>query len=288
MRTVALDNLHTGEKMEAVYWADGDYIPDVLDAVNVQLRDFRTGDIHPIAPELLDLLDAVNTLTGTQSKFEVISGYRSAATNAMLRERSEEVAKKSFHMSGMAIDIRLPDVDLDRLHAAALSLGPRRRRLLPLLELCPRRRGPGPHLVRLDDDRRTIEMAREGGGGGGAFLWTILGMVVGVAGTLAVETLMSHHETATEPAPTSAAVAVVTPPAPAPRVDPAPVAPPPSAAPAVASTDTSQLSHEDVQDDAAAAGMTSRSRTGDAELFSAQHELNHDPSGRRHRIGLPR
>jgi len=123
MRTVALDNLHTGEKMEAVYWADGDYIPDVLDAVNVQLRDFRTGDVHPIAPELLDLLDSVNTLTGTQAKFEVISGYRSAATNAMLRERSEEVAKKSFHMSGMAIDIRLPDVDLDRLHAAALSLG---------------------------------------------------------------------------------------------------------------------------------------------------------------------
>jgi hypothetical protein len=107
-------------------------------------------------------------------------------------------------------------------------------------------------------------MAREGGGGGGAFLWTILGIIVGVAGTLAVETLMSHHETATEQTPTSAAVAVVTPAA-APRVDPAPVAPPPSAAPAVASTDTSQLSHEDVQDDAAAAGMTSRSRTGDAD-----------------------
>jgi uncharacterized protein YcbK (DUF882 family) len=123
MRSVALDNLHTGEQMEAVYWADGDYIPDVLEAVNVQLRDFRTGDVYPIAPELLDLLDAINTLTGTNSKFQVISGYRSAATNAMLRERSEEVAKKSFHMSGMAIDIRLPDVDLDRLHASALSLG---------------------------------------------------------------------------------------------------------------------------------------------------------------------
>jgi uncharacterized protein YcbK (DUF882 family) len=123
MRTVALDNLHTGEKMEAVYWADGDYIPDVLEAVNVQLRDFRTGDVYPIAPELLDVLDAINTLSGTNAKFQVISGYRSAATNAMLRERSEEVAKKSFHMSGMAIDVRLPDVDLYRLHTAVLSLG---------------------------------------------------------------------------------------------------------------------------------------------------------------------
>jgi uncharacterized protein YcbK (DUF882 family) len=123
MRAVALDNLHTGESMEAVYWADGDYIPDVLAAVNVHLRDFRTGDVHPIDPRLLDLLDAVNTRTGTRSRFQVISGYRSAATNALLRERSEEVAKKSFHMSGMAIDVRLPDVDLSRLHGAALSLG---------------------------------------------------------------------------------------------------------------------------------------------------------------------
>jgi uncharacterized protein YcbK (DUF882 family) len=123
MRSVAMDNLHTGESLEAVYWADGDYIPDVLDAVNLHLRDFRTGDIHPIDPKLLDLLDAVNSLTGTKSRFQVISGYRSAATNAMLRERSEEVAKKSFHMAGMAIDVRLPDVDLSRLHDAALSLG---------------------------------------------------------------------------------------------------------------------------------------------------------------------
>ncbi len=122
-RSVALDNLHTGEKIEAVYWEDGDYIPDVLDAVNIQLRDYRTGDVYPIHPQLLDLLDDLNSLTGTQGKFEVISGYRSAATNALLRERSEEVAKHSFHMSGMAIDIRLPDVDLARLHAAALSLG---------------------------------------------------------------------------------------------------------------------------------------------------------------------
>jgi uncharacterized protein YcbK (DUF882 family) len=121
-RCISLDNLHTGETLEAVYWEGGDYIPDVLDAVNHHLRDFRTGDVHPIDPRLLDLLDAVNTLTGTKSKFQVISGYRSAATNAMLRERSEEVAKKSFHMSGMAIDIRLPDVDLYRLHAAGMSL----------------------------------------------------------------------------------------------------------------------------------------------------------------------
>lgn len=122
MRTVALDNLHTGEQLQAVYWADGDYIPDVLDAVNRHLRDYRTGDVHVIDPSLLDLLDAVSGLTGAAQPFQVISGYRSAATNAMLSERSEEVAKKSFHMAGMAIDVRLPGVDLSHLHAAGLSL----------------------------------------------------------------------------------------------------------------------------------------------------------------------
>jgi uncharacterized protein YcbK (DUF882 family) len=122
-RSVSMNNLHTGESMEAVYWDGGDYLPDVLDAVNLHLRDYRTGDIHPIAPRLLDLLDSVSALTGAKAPFEVISGFRSAATNAMLHERSAEVAKKSFHVQGMAIDVRLADVELRHLHAAARSLG---------------------------------------------------------------------------------------------------------------------------------------------------------------------
>lgn len=123
VRSVSLNNLHTGESLEAVYWEQGQYIPDVLDAVNHHLRDYRNGQIHPIDPELLDLLNAVSERTETRAKFQVISGYRSPATNALLHERSGEVAKKSLHMQGMAIDIRLPDVELRHLHAAALSLG---------------------------------------------------------------------------------------------------------------------------------------------------------------------
>jgi uncharacterized protein YcbK (DUF882 family) len=122
LRCVAMDNLHTGESMEAVYWESGAYIPDVLDAVNSHLRDFRTGDVYPIDTRLLDLLDAIAERTSTKSRFQVISGYRSQATNAMLHEQSAEVAKKSLHTQGMAIDIRLPDVALEHLHAAAVSL----------------------------------------------------------------------------------------------------------------------------------------------------------------------
>jgi uncharacterized protein YcbK (DUF882 family) len=123
MRSVAMNNLHTGESIEAVYWDEGAYLVDALDAVNSHLRDFRTGDIYPIDPRVLDLMDAVSNLTGSKAPFQVISGYRSPKTNAMLHERSAEVAKKSLHTMGMAIDVRLPDVELHHLHAAAMSLG---------------------------------------------------------------------------------------------------------------------------------------------------------------------
>ena len=104
-------------------------------------------------------------------------------------------------------------------------------------------------------------MAREGGGGGSAFGWTLLGILVGVAGTLAVETLLSHQQPrqAEEQPAASAApvVAAASPVAPKPVEKPAVSAAPPK-------SQTATPSQEDVEDDAAAAGMTSRSRPSDA------------------------
>jgi hypothetical protein len=101
-------------------------------------------------------------------------------------------------------------------------------------------------------------MAREGGGGGGAFGWTLLGILVGVAGTLAVETLLSHQQPRQveeqQPA-SSASVAVAT----AAPVAPKPVEKPVLSAAPVKSSAAAEASQEDVEDDAAAAGMTSRS-----------------------------
>lgn len=122
-RKVAFHNLHTGEKLDAVYFEQGRYLPDALHAVNHLLRDYRTGDTHPIDPRLLDLLDAVAARTGSRKPFQVISGYRSPKTNAMMHARSEGVASHSLHMKGMAIDIRLVDGTLPHLHDAALNLG---------------------------------------------------------------------------------------------------------------------------------------------------------------------
>lgn len=121
-RVLRLDNLHTGEKLAVEYFSAGRYLDDGLTAVNHVLRDFRSGDVGAIDATLLDLLHGLATLTGSQHPFQVISGYRSPATNAALRERSSGVASTSLHMRGQAIDIRLPDVPLATLRQAALSL----------------------------------------------------------------------------------------------------------------------------------------------------------------------
>jgi len=121
-RAITLKNLHTDETLDAVYWENGKYVPDALQSVNHVLRDFRTGDVHPIEPGLLDLITDLRARVGSKSAFQVISGYRSPLTNAMLREQSAEVAQHSLHMDGKAIDIALDDVGLDRLHLAALGL----------------------------------------------------------------------------------------------------------------------------------------------------------------------
>jgi uncharacterized protein YcbK (DUF882 family) len=121
-RALSLLNLHTGEALKATFFEDGAYVPDAMAALNHLLRDFRTGDIHPMAPGLIDL---VSTLTGTletRETVQVISGYRSPATNAALHAHSDGVASHSLHMQGMAMDIRIPGVQLAHVRDAALSM----------------------------------------------------------------------------------------------------------------------------------------------------------------------
>lgn len=86
------------------------------------MRDFRTGDIHPIDTRLINMLCHLQMTSSSSGTFELISGYRSPATNMKLRQTSNGVAKKSLHMQGRAIDIRLTDVPTDKLRSIACSL----------------------------------------------------------------------------------------------------------------------------------------------------------------------
>jgi uncharacterized protein YcbK (DUF882 family) len=121
-RTLSLLNLHTGERLKATYFEGGAYVPDALSAMNTLLRDFRTGDVHPIAPGLLDLVTALQARLDTDATVHVISGYRSPVTNAALHEHSDGVAVHSLHMVGEAMDLRIPGVELAHLRDAALGL----------------------------------------------------------------------------------------------------------------------------------------------------------------------
>jgi uncharacterized protein YcbK (DUF882 family) len=121
-RYLSFTSLHTGEKLTALYYSKGGYLRDALGDINHILRDFRTGDVMAIDLRLLDLLHVLQLTLRSRAPFEVISGYRSPATNAMLAAASDGVAKKSLHMQGMAIDIRLADQRLSKLRDAALWL----------------------------------------------------------------------------------------------------------------------------------------------------------------------
>ncbi len=122
-RALALYNTHTGEALRTVYWAQGQYLAEALHDVNHILRDHRTNEVRPIEPQLLDLLHTLHYNLDSQQPFEIISGYRSAASNAMLAASSDGVARKSLHLHGKAVDIRLPGRALHDLHQAAVALG---------------------------------------------------------------------------------------------------------------------------------------------------------------------
>ena len=120
-RKLSLLNLHTGESLDATYWAEGQYLSSELKAINHILRDHRTGDEYRMDNDLLNLLNVLHQKMGSKQAFQIISGYRSPKTNAALNKKSNGVAKKSLHMQGRAIDIRLPGCKLSDLRKAAID-----------------------------------------------------------------------------------------------------------------------------------------------------------------------
>ncbi|AQV92913.1 twin-arginine translocation pathway signal protein [Cupriavidus necator] len=122
-RTLAFDHTHTGERVSLVYAVGDRFVPEALTTLNGFLRDHYSGQVGTIDPQLFDLLFQVRRELGTDQPFQVISGYRSPATNSRLRNtRGGGVARHSLHMDGKAIDIRLAGVPLADVRDAARSL----------------------------------------------------------------------------------------------------------------------------------------------------------------------
>jgi uncharacterized protein YcbK (DUF882 family) len=122
-RRLAFRNVHNNERIDARYFGAGGFDAQGLAEINHGLRDWRTGEIARMDTELLDLLASVRDRLGVGPRrpFDLISGYRSAHTNAALHARSGEVASRSQHIRARATDVALPGISLDRLRSAALS-----------------------------------------------------------------------------------------------------------------------------------------------------------------------
>lgn len=122
-KRLKLQSLNSGEKLDLVYWADGDYLPEALTRMRHFMRDLRTETTHEIHPGLLDLLWEIDRNTRSKNPIYTMSGYRSPQTNAWLLKHSEGVDPGSFHMRGMAVDITQDFLDPEEIYRVAKKLG---------------------------------------------------------------------------------------------------------------------------------------------------------------------
>jgi len=120
-RRLVLVHTHTGEILDTVFATAEGYRPGELGRLDWLLRDFRTGDVLPLDPRLFDLLASLADAAGLEPRYQVISGYRTPATNAMLVATTDGVSSKSLHMEGKAIDVRLEGLALEKLRDLALA-----------------------------------------------------------------------------------------------------------------------------------------------------------------------
>lgn len=122
VRRLRFLHTHTGEKLDLVYHEAGKYLPEALAELDYLLRDFRSDELTSMDPALLDFLHMAQQRLGSRGTFEIISAYRSPTTNEMLRRRGGGVAKRSLHLRGKAMDVRLTDADTRDLRRAARQL----------------------------------------------------------------------------------------------------------------------------------------------------------------------
>ena len=119
IRRIRMYSGRTGEGMDTIYWIEGEYIPEVLKEINHFMRDWRSGDTIKIDPRNMDIIAATHRLLDVNEPYMLLSGYRSPATNALLRSQSGGVAKNSLHMKGQAADLRLQSRSVGQMARAA-------------------------------------------------------------------------------------------------------------------------------------------------------------------------
>ena len=124
IRRIRMTSPRTGEKIDTIYWIEGQYIKDALKEINLFMRDWRTDQVKNIDTRTIDIMAASHNLMDASEPYLMLSGYRSPATNSMLRSKSRRVAKNSRHMVGQAADLRLSSRSVHQMfHAAKACSG---------------------------------------------------------------------------------------------------------------------------------------------------------------------
>lgn len=121
IRRIRMYSGRTGESIDTIYWIEGKYISEVLKEINHFMRDWRTGDTIQMDPRNVDIMAASHRLMDVSEPYMLLSGYRSAKTNNMLRSKSKGVARQSLHMVGQAADLRLKSRSVGQMAKAATA-----------------------------------------------------------------------------------------------------------------------------------------------------------------------
>ncbi len=123
VRRIRMYSGRTGESLDTIYWIEGEYIPEALNEINYFMRDWRSDDVRDIDPRTIDIAAASHRLLEADEPFTLLSGFRTKATNAMLRESSRGVARNSLHIQGKAADLRLRSRSVGQIYRAAAACG---------------------------------------------------------------------------------------------------------------------------------------------------------------------
>lgn len=121
IRRIAMHSGRTGERLDTIYWIEGEYIAEAVREINMHMRDWRTGEAVQMDLRTIDIMSAALNLMDTSEPYLLLSGYRSPQTNQMLRSSNRGVARNSLHMRGQAADLRLTSRSTAQMASAALA-----------------------------------------------------------------------------------------------------------------------------------------------------------------------
>lgn len=121
VRRIRMYSGRTGETIDTIYWIEGNYIPEALNEVTYFMRDWRQDATKDVDPRTIDIAAASHRLLEVKEPYMLLSGYRTAKTNAMLRSSSRGVARNSLHMKAQAADLRMRSRSVAQIYRAAAA-----------------------------------------------------------------------------------------------------------------------------------------------------------------------